>query len=372
MGGSIGKSDSSSGNQSGFQSSSNNKDVASTQANSGSNIINNAQSGSWDSANSGSAADNFANSKSGSNQDVWGQQGGALGNMYNQVGGLAGKSGANAGGQMQGGQDFSQGAMGSMQQPWQNQMQGGAYADMGLQNSLMGSLNQSLGQPSATQEINNMVMGGEGNNYADAMRNQYVNDANRASDNMLQNLDARAAASGMSGGSRHGTATAQGMQDINQNLQRNMAQTGYNTFDKDLDRKLAIAGQADQGTLARQQMMSNMIGGQQGAMNEGINQGGNMIGYGQNQQMMPWQQAGAYSGILGGPTVLQNTSNFGQSGGGSSAFDTGSSGSMSSDLGRSSTYDRGTSDSTSKGSSVAQGSGSGSSESKGFGGSGGK
>jgi len=155
-----------------------------------------------------------------------------------------------------------------------NQLQGGAfqgagtvYDDMPLARGLTNSLTSSLTNPSQMQGLNNMIMGGEGNNYADAMKNTYMDDANRAQQMMMGNMDARAAASGMSGGSAHGNAIGLGNYDINKNLQSNLARTGFDTFDKDLDRKLNIAQQADQGTLQRQQMISGMLGQQQQAQN---------------------------------------------------------------------------------------------------------
>ena len=248
-----------------------------------------------------------ADSNSKFNQNVWGPQGDALKQLYSNAGSLFSNLGNQMVNQIPGSADYAnQIAQGSMP-AWQNQLQGGAYSGLGIGNQLMSSLNNSMNRPTATQEINNMIMGGSGNNYADAMKQQYMQDATAAQNNMLANLDARAAASGMSGGSRHGTAIAKGMQDINKNLQRNLAETGYNTFDKDLERKLAIAGQADQATLDRQQMLSNMLGQQQSTMNSGLGMGSNMQNLGLGQfasYMMPWQMMGAYSNTIGAPTVL--------------------------------------------------------------------
>lgn len=190
---------------------------------------------------------------------------------------------------------------------WQNMLSGGPYKDMNLQNNLMSSLNRSLDSPTNMQDINNMIMGGAGNNYADAMKESYIGDANRATQNMLANLDARAAASGMSGGSRHGIATAQGMNDINTNLQRNLAETGYNTFDKDLDRKLNIAAQADQGTLARQQMMQAMLGNMGQTQMGGLNMSPQIQSLSLSPfaaTMMPWQAMQGYQQGIGAPIVL--------------------------------------------------------------------
>jgi len=272
---------------------------------------------------SGEESESSSRSKSSFDTRIFEEQIPYLTEMYGSASDLYGDSSR----QMQ---DMAPGMANTIQQNvdqsnpyWQSQMEGGAYQDMNLQNQLMGSLNQSLNNPSAMQDINSMIMGGDGNNYADAMKNQYVDDANRATDNMMSNLDARAAASGMSGGSRHGVATARGMDDINRNLQRNMAETGYNTFDKDLDRKLQIAQQADQGTLARQDMMQGMIGDMQNTQNLGLN---NTTQMNTNEMdamapyMAPWQAMGQYAGAIGSPQVLgsgeSKTSSDSKSGGG--------------------------------------------------------
>jgi len=242
-------------------------------------------------------------------QNVWDPQSQALNNLYSQVGQLFGQTNSGMQGQIPGAVNNMQNINQQAMPAWQNQLQGGAYSGLGIGNQLMGSLNQSLNSPTNMQQVNSMIMGGSGNNYADAMKNQYIQDANLAQRNMLSNLDARASAAGMSGGSRHGIATAQGMQDINRNLQSNLAQTGYNTFDKDLDRKLQIAGQADQATLQRQQMMQAMLGGQQQAMQGGLQYGQSMQNLGMGTfapYMAPWQAAGAYSNAIGAPTVLSS------------------------------------------------------------------
>jgi len=259
-----------------------------------------------------------SNNSSSYQDSVWGGQSPYLKDMYKQAGNLFGQTNQGMQGLMPGAVQDMQGIFQGSQPYWQDQMQGGAYKDMGLQNQLMDSLQQSQNNPSAMSEMNAMIMGGEGNNYADAMKDQYVKDANRASDNMMSNLDARAAASGMSGGSRHGMAQGEGMRGINDQLQSQMANTGFNTFDKDLDRKLQIASQADQGTLARQQMMSGMIGQQQQAQQGGLNFGRNM----QNMNMgqfspynAPWQPMGQYANAIGRPTILGSGQSKGSSSG---------------------------------------------------------
>ena len=197
---------------------------------------------------------------------------------------------------------------------FENNLQGGVYGGLGIGDQLTQSLQQSLNNPSNTSQIYADIMGGSGNNYADAMKASYIGDANRATDNMLANLDARAAAAGMSGGARHGVATGQGLYDINSNLQRNLAETGYNTFDKDLANKLNIAGMADQNTLARQQLMSDMLGSQQGTITGGLQGAADMQNLALGSfapAMVPWDAMLNYASVIGAPTVLSSGSSQG-------------------------------------------------------------
>ena len=243
-------------------------------------------------------------SRSGFQQDVWEPQGEFLQGLYGAAQGLFGGNQANMQGQMDTGRQYGQDVMSRSMPAFQQQLEGGAFGGMDLQKQLMQSLKQSQQGPSAMQDINTMIMGGEGNTSADAMKAQYMQDAQQAQDQMLGGLDARAAASGMSGGARHGVAQAKGLGDISQNLQGQLARTGYETFDKDLQRKMDIARQADVGSLERQKLMSGMIGGQQAAMAGGLDRGQQLYGMGRSEQMMPWEQMGQYSNVIGGPTVL--------------------------------------------------------------------
>lgn len=272
----------------------------------------------------GSFSKSDSESESEYSQDVWGPQGDALKELYSNVGGLFGQTNTGMQGQIPGAVDQMNQVMASADPTWKDQMAGGVYQDMGLQGSLMDSLNRSMNNPSAMSEINAMIMGGSGNNYADAMKSQYMQDADRAQKMMMSNMDLGAVGAGQSGSSRHGVAQGIGMEGINRELQRNLAETGFDTFDKDLNRKLEIAGMADQGTLASQQMMANMLSQQNQAAQGGLAYGQNMQNLAMGQfspYMMPWQAAGQYGNIIGAPTVLGSgsasgdSSSFGVSGG---------------------------------------------------------
>jgi hypothetical protein len=219
--------------------------------------------------------------------------------------------------------------LGQSQPAWNQALQGGVYNPEQINQQLTNSLTQSLNSPTETSKVYGDIMGGQGNNYADAMKASYLGDANRATANMLSNLDARAAAAGMSGGARHGIATSQGLYDINSNLQKNLAQTGYDTFNQDLNNKLSIASQADQNTLQRQQMMQQMLGSAQDTSNQALTtlgQGVQNLGMGAFAPLMlPWQGASNYANIIGSPTVLSSGSGSG-SGSGKSKGKSGSGG----------------------------------------------
>ena len=264
----------------------------------------------------GNYSESSANNQSNFNQKIPKWQSDALTKMYKAAASTFGNTGRAINAQTPGVQSYIDQTNQAAMPEWQNQLNGGVYQGMDNANALSNSLQQSLNSPTATSQIYGQMMGGNGNNYADAMKAGYTADANRATDNMLANLDSRAAASGMSGGSRHGVATSQGMYDINSNLQNNLANIGYNTFDKDLNNKLNIAQQADSGTLARQQMMAGMLGQQQGVQTGALNAGGQMQNLGMGSfapTMMPWQNMSNSANSIGSPTVLNSGGSSGNS-----------------------------------------------------------
>ena len=266
----------------------------------------------------GSANQSKSKNSSSYNERVWEGQEDALKDVYTQAGDLFGDTKSQFAGLNDQAVENQQKVFEASQPHWQNQMQGGAYKDMNLGQNVMRSLNDSMNQPTAMQDIYGSVMGGQGNNYADAMKQTYVDDANRSMENMNSTLDARAAGSGMGGSSRHGVAQGVGMRGINDRLQNNLARTGYETFDKDLQNKLKIAQQADQGTLQRQQMMTGMLGSQNKTMNQGLLGGQNQQNLNMGQYdpgMKPWEAMGQYANAVGRPTVLGSGQSEGESSG---------------------------------------------------------
>lgn len=196
---------------------------------------------------------------------------------------------------------------------WQQALQGGSNSGIDA-NNILNTIQGFSNTPSQTSGLYNQIMGGQGNSYADALKSTLQRDANRVADNMNAQLDARFAGAGMSGGARHGVAQALGYENINKGLQDNLANIGYNTFDRDLQNKLSIAQQADNNTLQRQSMFSNLannlLGQKNDTMNNALNFGSNMQGLSMGQfspTMMPWSNLQNYSAGIGNPIVLTNS-----------------------------------------------------------------
>jgi hypothetical protein len=238
-----------------------------------------------------------------------------LENLYNQAGNLYNSQVGQTSNMTPGAIDFQNQQAQSAAGANQGMQQGGVYGGLGIGNQLMQSLQQSQNNPSNMQQVNSMIMGGNGNTSLDAMRGTLESDAARAGQLNSATNAAQAAASGMSGGSRQGVADALGRGEINRALTANEANLGYQSFDKDLQRKLDIAGAADTNTFNRQNLMSGMLGQQQNTVNQGIGNttGIQQLGMGQfNAASQPWQQMQGYQQALGAPNVLNSGNSWNQ------------------------------------------------------------
>ena len=160
-------------------------------------------------------------------------------------------------------------------------------------------------------------MGGQGNNYVDAMRGQMQDDSSQRLGRNFAMADARASGAGMAGSSRHGLLQARMAEDEGDRLGALQTGVGFNTFDRDLDRKLGIAQRADRFDMGRLDNASGMLNNQNQAMQGGLNFGMNMQNLNMGQfapYMAPWQMAGQYAQNIGRPTSLSSGSSSGSSG----------------------------------------------------------
>jgi len=250
---------------------------------------------------------NYQNAASSSfNQNIDPAQAEALKQLYGQAQGVFGGTNATSQGMVPGAVNYQNQVAQGAQTANQANMQGGVYGGLNIGNQLMSSLQQSQNAPSQTQKVYNQMMG-MGNSYLGPLKASMMqNEANAQALNSAT-IDAKAAASGMSGGSRQGTEDALMRTLGNQQLTNAENQMGYSTYDTALQNRLGIAQQADASNLARQQMMSGMLGQQQGTINQGIGTAGNVQGYGMGQfnaANAPWQGMQNYQSAIGRPTVL--------------------------------------------------------------------
>jgi len=269
----------------------------------------------WADSTSSNSSWSSGNSTSGSTQGVWDPQAAALTEMYGElrsqygaardgidnytdeanknlgwVVDRAGESyenqaaGGNTVGSLQDSGGFATGSLqadggfatGSLQASGgfasgSQQAAGGLLAGNGTAaNQYNSTMSNALDGPSNARTAYDSNIG-PGGSLAN-MQSMYQRQASTAANDMMNNMDARASASGMSGGSRHGTGIAQGMNDINTNYMNNMANTSYDAYNRDLDRNLGIAGDDDNRLMDRQQLMSQDIAGMNNAQQFAIGQ----------------------------------------------------------------------------------------------------
>ena len=253
--------------------------------------------------------------EAGFKESVWGAQAPFLTHLFNQAGTLFNSTLGQQNKMAPGIVDNMRRMFGQMQNPWQQQMQGGAFADVNA-NDIISGINNSINQPSQSGQLYEQIMGGQGNDYLGGMKDVMAQDARGAQAQSLRGLDQRAAGAGMGGSSNYRNLQRDIIDDSNENLQNDMTALGFGTFDKDLSNKMGIAGMADQNTLARQQMLTNMLGQKQNAMTGGLNMGGMMGQQAMGQyapSMMPWQAMGQYANTIGNPVILGSGTSGGSS-----------------------------------------------------------
>jgi hypothetical protein len=254
-----------------------------------------------------SQSSGVSNSNSQFQQDIPQFQQDALSKLYDTAQGIFNSTNNATQGQVPQVSSAVNGITQSALPAYQNNLNGGAYGGLNFGQQLSDSLGQTLNNPSNTQQIYSSIMGGNGNTSLDAMKKSLEANAARTQNLNQAGNAGQAAAAGMSGSSRQGVYDALNNQMVNQNLQNTEANLGYDTFNTDLQNKLGIAQQADYNTLQRQQMLSGLLGQQQGTVNNALANGSNMQNLAMGQfapTMIPWQNMSNYSNVVGAPTVL--------------------------------------------------------------------
>lgn len=244
------------------------------------------QSGQESSNQSSSSGSSFNSSES--SQDVWGAQAPHLENVYGSATDQYGQAIDQINGMQPGVQDQVNQAAAQGMGGFGNQMQGG-FAQ-GLQ-----------GQVGP-------------NSYVNALAGDMMSDAAKIKQQNLGGLDARAAAAGMSGSSGYHNSVNQMADNVDQQTMQGMNQLRFNAQNQGVQNQMNLAGMMDRN----QQFGVGQTGAMQGAA---MNQF--------NPAMAGMQATGMYGSIIGGPTVLGQSSSSGgssqssQSSGSSSGFSNG-------------------------------------------------
>lgn len=190
--------------------------------------------------------------------------------------------------------------------PWRTSMSGGVYGAMDTPGMYQEAFNQLGAPPSYQRDLYTSIMGGEGNDYVDALSESMRLESDKTLGRNLAMLDQRAGL--MSGSSPHNLAMAKTASESADDLNTRIAQLGFDTFDKDLALKLDIAGLADQNwltaSMGRMDAARDAMAAQQATMFGGMDYGGNIYGAGMNQFMMPMQYSMYYPQFMGQPIVL--------------------------------------------------------------------
>lgn len=263
-----------------------------------------------------------SDSNSKSNQDVWGPQGDALGDLYNRASSLMDSMGIDSSMLQQLAPQLSEmarGAYGSAQGAQDYMLGGGAVGNVDdIRSQLMSSLSNSANSPSNTSSMYQSIVGGAGNTYIDPMVEAMKSGAMDNLERMQSGGDLNAAAAGQGGGSRHAMQNAMMGAEANKDMMAQEANMRGGAYDKDLAMKMNIAGLADQNVAGAQDKMMSLLGMSDSNVGSGFDMSSilNNLGMGmmapymqsQQSQMNPMTQ---YSNIIGGPSILG--SSFGNS-----------------------------------------------------------
>ena len=241
--------------------------------------------------------------------DVWGTQGNALGSLYQSV--LAQLGGNNFQSQISGAAgDLSNkinGIIDSSSGANKDLAGGGVYGDV---SDIRQKLLDSMGGRSNMGSMYESIVGGKGNSNVDPLNDQMRQSSAQNVKTFQGGNAVDAAAMGQSGSSRQAMQDAMFANQANKDLLGTEAQLRSDSYDKDLAMKMGIAGMADSNRQSEQDRLLQMMQGAQGSK-EGASTNTNLLQTLLSGGMNPWLQAqqGLWNPInnaanaIGSPTI---------------------------------------------------------------------
>ena len=220
--------------------------------------------------------------------NVWGTQGDALGSLYQTTLGQLGQDSyqTQIGNAASNVQNQINGIVNSQTSVNKDLSSGGVYGDT---SDVRQMLLDSMGGRSNMGSMYESIVGGSGNTYVDPL----IDQMRKSSAQNVQTLQGGnaldAAAMGQSGSSRQAMQAAMFASQANQDLLNKEAELRYGAYDKDLAMKMGIAQQADYNRGAEQDRLLAMLQGGQSSMEKGT--GSDLLSTLLNSGMNPWLQA---------------------------------------------------------------------------------
>lgn len=274
------------------------------------------------SSTSGSKSENksMGISNSSFGQEVWKGQQKPLMDMYGQAKDLFSNfDPSSLNGSIDTAKNYANNMAGAAIPAWQQQAQGGytSGAAAGTNQGLIDSLNRSMSGPSNAGRMYQDIVGGAGNTYIDPMVNSMKEGVMDNVNRQVPGIAADAIGAGQMGSSRHGIAEGLMRSDANKNMIRDEMTMRGQAYDKDLDWKMQIANQADQGIAGAQDRAISLMNAQNQSSQGALNSQQQMAGWGNagmNAELAganaPWDIMDRYSNALGDPNVLSSGKSF--------------------------------------------------------------
>lgn len=182
----------------------------------------------------------------------------------------------------------------------------------GMQPMVQDQVNQTYGQGAAgygNQAQGGFAQGLQGqvgpNSYVNALAGDMMSDAAKIKQQNLGGLDARAAASGMSGSTGYHNSANQMANNVDEQTMQGMNQLRFNAHNQGVQNNMNLAGMMDRN---QQFGVANTGNMQQAAMNQF------------NPAMAGLNATGMYGQIIGGPTTLTQSSGGSSNSSSSSGF----------------------------------------------------
>lgn len=251
--------------------------------------------------------------------NVWGTQGNALGSLYQTILGQLGQGSyqpqiGNAANNVQ---NQANDIVNSQISVNKDLSSGGVYGDTA---DVRQKLLDSMGGRSNMGAMYESIVGGSGNTYVDPL----IEQMRKSSAQNVQTLQGGnaldAAAMGQSGSSRQAMQDAMFANQANKDLLSQEAQLRSDSYDKDLAMKMFIAQQADTNRGAEQDRLLSMLQGAQSSK-ENVSNNNGLLQTLLSSGLSPWLQAqqGQWNPInnaanaIGSPTIIGSGSGHSKS-----------------------------------------------------------